>query len=176
MVGGLGLGFTTQRVLADHRVEQVKVVEIEQALIGWMRDGTIPHGPALLADKRLHVVDADIVMAVAEAMSTYDLVLLDVDNGPGHLVHATNDEVYQRDFLAATRADHRPRRRPGDLVGEPGARARGDDGAGVRQLHRAPVRRTAAGASRAVPALRLDASPEQIPCAHRPERTVTSPA
>ncbi len=102
VVGGLGLGFTTQRVLADHRVEQVKVVEIEQALIGWMRDGTIPHGPALLADKRLHLVDADIVMAVAEAMSTYDLVLLDVDNGPGFLVHESNAEIYQRDFLTAT--------------------------------------------------------------------------
>jgi spermidine synthase len=101
VVGGLGLGFTTQRVLADHRVEQVKVVEIEGALVGWMRDGTIPHGPALLADKRLHVVEADIVMAVAEASSTYDLVLLDIDNGPGHLVHASNAEVYRRDFLTA---------------------------------------------------------------------------
>ena len=102
VVGGLGLGFTTQRVLADHRVEDVRVVEIESALIGWMRDGTIPHGPALLADKRLRIVDADIVQAVAEAMSTYDLVLLDVDNGPGYLVHASNEAVYQREFLEAT--------------------------------------------------------------------------
>ena len=51
VVAGLGLGFTTQRVLADKRVERVMVVEIEDALVGWMRDGTIPHGPALLADK-----------------------------------------------------------------------------------------------------------------------------
>jgi spermidine synthase len=103
VVGGLGLGFTTQRVLADHRVEQVKVVELESALIGWMRDGTIAHGPALLADKRLHLVDADIVQAVAEALSTYDLVLLDVDNGPGYLVHPSNEAVYQREFLTAIR-------------------------------------------------------------------------
>jgi spermidine synthase len=104
VVGGLGLGYTTQRVLADQRVEVVKVVELEAALIGWMRDGTIPHGPALLADKRLQIVDADIVRAVAEARSTYDLVLLDVDNGPGYLVHPRNAEVYQSEFLAATRA------------------------------------------------------------------------
>ena len=104
VVAGLGLGFTTQRVLADKRVERVMVVEIEDALIGWMRDGTIPHGPALLADKRVHIVDADIVMAVAEATSTYDLVLLDVDNGPGHLVHGTNARLYEPDFLASTRA------------------------------------------------------------------------
>src|SRR3954451_5892886 len=104
VVGGLGLGFTVQRVLADPRVEVVNVVEIESALIGWMRDGPIPHGPGLLADKRLTLVDADIVQAVAEALSTYDLVLLDVDNGPGHLVHAGNEAVYQREFLEATRA------------------------------------------------------------------------
>ena len=104
VVGGLGLGFTTQRVLADPRVEEVKVVELESALIAWMRDGTIPHGPGLLADKRLQVVDADIVQAVAEALSTYDLVLLDVDNGPGYLVHPSNEAVYQRDFLEATRS------------------------------------------------------------------------
>ncbi len=103
VVAGLGLGFTTQRVLADKRVERVMVVEIEDALIGWMRDGTIPHGPALLADKRVHLVAADIVMAVAEATSTYDLVLLDVDNGPGHLVHGENARLYEPDFLASTK-------------------------------------------------------------------------
>lgn len=103
VVAGLGLGFTTQRVLADHRVEQVKVVEIEEAVVGWMRDGTIPHGPALLADRRVHIVNADIVVAVAEATSTYDLVLLDVDNGPGFLVHAANSGLYQRDFLTSVR-------------------------------------------------------------------------
>jgi spermidine synthase len=103
VVGGLGLGFTTQRVLADHRVERVKVVEIEGALVGWMRDGTIPHGPAVLADKRVQIVNADIVMAVEEATSTYDLVLLDVDNGPGYLVHDANAGLYQHDFIASTK-------------------------------------------------------------------------
>ena len=103
VVAGLGLGFTTQRVLADKRVEKVMVVEIEDALVGWMRNGTIPHGPALLADKRVHVVAADIVMAVEEATSTYDLVLLDVDNGPGQLVHGANARLYEPDFLASTR-------------------------------------------------------------------------
>lgn len=102
VVGGLGLGYTTRRVLADPRVERVMVVEIEEALVGWMRDGTIAHGPAVLADKRVHVVNADIAMAVAEATSTYDLVLLDVDNGPGHLVHERNAEVYESQFLEAT--------------------------------------------------------------------------
>lgn len=99
LVGGLGLGFTTARVLADPRVRRATVVEIEEALIGWMRDGTVPHGPALLADDRLQVVNADILMAVAEARSHYDLVLLDVDNGPGYLVHDPNAALYEPVFL-----------------------------------------------------------------------------
>ena len=64
LVGGLGLGFTLQRVLADPRVERAVVVEIEETLVQWMRDGTVPHGPALLADTRATVVNADIAMAM----------------------------------------------------------------------------------------------------------------
>ncbi|MCW2739185.1 hypothetical protein [Nocardioides sp.] len=103
LIGGLGLGFTLQRVLADARVERAVVVEIEEPLIEWMRDGTVPHGPALLADARATVVNADILMAIAEARSTYDLVLLDVDNGPGYLVHADNGAVYEERFLRRCR-------------------------------------------------------------------------
>lgn len=103
VVGGLGLGFTLQRVLADPRVERVTVVEVEESLIRWMRDGTVPHGPALLADRRVQIVNADIVMAVAEARRTYDLVLLDVDNGPGCLVHADNAGLYSSARLEQVR-------------------------------------------------------------------------
>jgi spermidine synthase len=103
LIGGLGLGFTLQRVLADPRVERAVVVEIEEPLVRWMRDGTVPHGPTLLADTRATVVNADIAMAIAEARSTYDLVLLDVDNGPGYLVHDGNEAVYEEQFLRRCR-------------------------------------------------------------------------
>jgi spermidine synthase len=101
LVGGLGLGFTMHRVLADQRVERCTVVEIEEALLGWMRDGTIPHGQSMLADVRANPVVADIGLALAEAADdTYDLVLLDVDNGPGYLVHEGNARLYQAPFLS----------------------------------------------------------------------------
>ena len=109
LVGGLGLGYTMHRVLADSRVERCSVVEIEQALVDWMRDGTVPHGPALLADERVNVVVTDIAVALAEARpATYDLVLLDVDNGPGHLVHTGNAALYEPAALASARAVLRP--------------------------------------------------------------------
>jgi spermidine synthase len=104
LVGGLGLGFTLDRVLGDRRVEQCDVVEIEPALVDWMRDGTIPHGRRLLADDRARVVVADVASAVAEAApASYDVVLLDVDNGPGQLVHQGNAALYREPFLVSVR-------------------------------------------------------------------------
>ncbi len=109
LVGGLGLGFTLDRVLGDPRVEHCDVVELESALVEWMRDGTIPHGRRLLADDRVRVVVIDIASAVAEAgRASYDVVLLDVDNGPGYLVHDANAALYQRPFLATVRERLRP--------------------------------------------------------------------
>jgi spermidine synthase len=104
LVGGLGLGFTLAEVLADPRVERVTVVEIEPALVGWLRDGTVPHGAALLADPRAEVVVADVADAIEQSgEAAYDVVLLDVDNGPGNLVHNTNAALYDDRLLAATR-------------------------------------------------------------------------
>lgn len=109
VVGGLGLGFTVHEVLADPRVERCSVVEIEEALVGWMRDGTIAHGPSLLADERVAVVVADVADALAEARpASYDLVLLDVDNGPRYLVHDTNTALYDIPFLTEARSVLRP--------------------------------------------------------------------
>ena len=88
-----------------------------------MRDGTIPHGPALLADERVTVVVADVAVALAEAApASYDLVLLDVDNGPGYLVHDANAALYRAPFLETARAALRPGGVLVDLVGGRGAR------------------------------------------------------
>jgi spermidine synthase len=108
LVGGLGLGFTLAEVLADERVRRVVVVEIEPALVGWMRDGTVPHGAALLADPRVEVVVDDVALVLGAGDATYDLVLLDVDNGPGYLVHDRNAALYGPALLAVTHRALRP--------------------------------------------------------------------
>ncbi|CUR55174.1 putative spermidine synthetase [metagenome] len=104
LIGGLGLGFTLDAVLGDPRVEHCTVVEIEDSLVRWMRDGTIPHGPGLLADDRLTLTVADVAIALVEARpESYDLVLLDVDNGPGYLVYDANAALYRVPFLESCR-------------------------------------------------------------------------
>lgn len=109
LVGGLGLGFTAHEVLADHRVEHLVVAEIEDALVGWFRDGTVPHGPAFLADGRVSVSVADVQQVVEETHDdTFDLVLLDVDNGPDFLVYDANADIYESTFLKRVRMALRP--------------------------------------------------------------------
>jgi len=109
LIGGLGLGYTMHEVLADSRVQRCTVVEIEQDLVNWMRAGTVPSGPGLLADERVTIVVADVAVALAEAApASYDLVLLDVDNGPDQLVHATNAALYEEAALRTARAALRP--------------------------------------------------------------------
>ncbi len=114
LVGGLGLGFTAHEVLADPRVRRLVVAELEPALVGWFRDGTIPHGREFLADGRVHVAEADVRQVLEEATpASYDVVLLDVDNGPGFLVHEENAALYDAPFLEVVRDRLRP---GGELV------------------------------------------------------------
>jgi spermidine synthase len=109
LVGGLGLGFTAHEVLSDHRVERVTVAEIEEPLVQWFRDGRIPHGPAYLADGRLGVAVADVQQVVTESPpGTFDLVLLDVDNGPDFLVFESNAAIYEKVFLRQVETTLRP--------------------------------------------------------------------
>lgn len=104
LIGGLGLGFTLAAVLSDSRVSACTVVELEQTLVDWMREGTIPHGAKLLTDERVRVVVGDVALALDEGTdASFDLVLLDVDNGPAHLVHDTNRGLYLAPFLHTAR-------------------------------------------------------------------------
>ena len=165
LVGGLGLGFTIQAVLADSRVERCSVVEIEPALVDWMRDGTIPHGPTLLADDRANVVVADVSLALAEAReASYDLLLLDVDNGPGYLVHDGNAALYEEPFLRLTRAVLRA---DGALAiwSADQAPPRGGAARGLRRGRAADLRRRPAGPRGDLLALRRPGRSTSTNCA-----------
>ncbi|WP_200837720.1 spermidine synthase [Ruania rhizosphaerae] len=109
LVGGLGLGYTTAEVLTDPRVEHVQVAELEPAVVDWMAQGYVPHGPQLLADDRVEVAVADLADVVEHIPShTVDVALLDVDNGPGYLVYERNAALYREGFLGQVRRVLRP--------------------------------------------------------------------
>jgi spermidine synthase len=94
LIGGLGIGFSLVAALADHRVAQVTVVEIEQALVDWHDTHLASFSGGLLHDARVAVVVADISTHLAAHPSSYDVVCLDVDNGPDWTVIETNRALY----------------------------------------------------------------------------------
>lgn len=100
LVGGLGLGFTTAALLADPRVGGVHVVELHAAIVEWARAGMLPLPAAALSNPRLTVTVADVVDLLPRLPAgSFDALLLDVDNGPGFLIHPPNAAVYEPRFL-----------------------------------------------------------------------------
>jgi spermidine synthase len=110
LVGGLGLGMTTRAVLADPRVRRVDVVELAAPLVAWARGGSVPELAGLEGERcTLHVADVlDVLTGRCSPTGPWDVVLLDVDNGPDFLVHPGNAALYERPGLMAARAALRP--------------------------------------------------------------------
>jgi spermidine synthase len=111
LVGGLGLGFTAWSVLKDHRVAHLDVVEIEADIVDWARLGLTPTLAMVARHPRaeLHVADvADVLTGASPPEGPWDVVLLDVDNGPSFLVHGHNEELYAAGHLAAALSRVRP--------------------------------------------------------------------
>lgn len=104
LVGGLGLGFTTWQVLKDKRVRHVDVVEIEADLVQWGRLALAPTLGLVSRHPRVSVHAGDVgpvLRGEASPTGPWDLVLLDVDNGPSFLVHERNERIYRTDALRA---------------------------------------------------------------------------
>ncbi len=109
MIGGLGLGYTGLAVLSDPRVRRLTVIELHAALVDWIHAGLVPAARGLLDDPRVEIEIGDVLDAVpALPPHQVDALLLDVDNGPGFLVHQGNAGVYAAPFLAAAARALRP--------------------------------------------------------------------
>ena len=100
LVGGLGLGYTVAALMAALEDRgTVTVAELSSAVIAWFRRhvkaSVLPQDPA-----NLSIVHADIATLLAEP-GRYDVIILDVDNGPEPLVTAANAGLYSTEGLRA---------------------------------------------------------------------------
>ena len=111
LVGGLGLGYTIWQVLKDKRVRHVDVVEIEEDLVNCAQLALTPTLGLVSRHPRVSVHAGDIAPVLrgeAAPAGPWDLVLLDVDNGPSFLVHEANERLYCTDTLRAALSTVRP--------------------------------------------------------------------
>ena len=96
MVGGLGLGWTARTALQDPRVRTLQVVEALPAVIGWHERGLLPHADELTGDPRTRLVEGDFF---AMELPPCDVVLLDIDHSPRHVLHPSHAAFYTRTGL-----------------------------------------------------------------------------
>jgi spermidine synthase len=104
LVAGLGLGLTLRAILDDRRVGRVDVVELEAAVIAWNRGPLRGLSGDALADPRVRVIAADFLQLIAVEggpLGAYDVVLVDIDNGPAWTVRDANRSLYSARGLAA---------------------------------------------------------------------------
>jgi spermidine synthase len=108
LIGGLGVGFSLASAAAEPAWARITVVEREEAVIAWHRDGgPLSHlsGEAL-RDARTEIVHADLLAYVRTGADTdlFDALCLDIDNGPGWTVTDDNGSLYSPAGLAACAA------------------------------------------------------------------------
>jgi spermidine synthase len=109
LVGGLGLGYTVRAVLdAVPSHAEVTVLELVPELVDWNRRhlGALANNP--LADSRCKIVVGDVFDTLKRSPATFDVVLLDVDNGPQGLTQARNQRIYGEVGVRACLAALRP--------------------------------------------------------------------
>ena len=95
LIGGLGMGYTLRAALNELGTSAAVVIaETSSALVRWNRTYLAHLADRPLDDPRVQLKMGDVGDRIAEAHADYDVILLDVDNGPDALVHSTNDRLY----------------------------------------------------------------------------------
>lgn len=109
LIGGLGMGFTLRAALAElGRDSTVIVAELMPQVVSWARGPMATLFGGCLDDPRVTVEVADVAVLIGAAASSFDAILLDVDNGPEGLTLDDNDRLYQAGGLARARAALKP--------------------------------------------------------------------
>lgn len=115
VVGGLGLGYTAEAVLAEGSVADLIVVEYLAPVIEWHETGILPMGTRLPSDPRCRLVAGDFfAMAQGEGFDPerparqFDAILADIDHAPDHLLDARSDNFYQVEGLRSLKRHLKP--------------------------------------------------------------------
>lgn len=109
LIGGLGMGFTLRAALdLLPSAATVVVSELVPAVVAWNRGPLGPLAGNPLRDRRAQVIEEDVGLTLRAGRSSFDAVLLDVDNGPTALTSSANTDLYSDRGIDAARGALRP--------------------------------------------------------------------
>lgn len=95
LIGGLGMGFTLAAALAELGAQaEVTVAELIPEVVAWNQGPLGDFAGRPLEDPRSRVVVADVAKLLRQQRQAWDVIAMDVDNGPEGLTQANNDWLY----------------------------------------------------------------------------------
>ncbi len=102
LIGGLGMGFTLAAVLAEvGSYAEVTVAELIPEVVEWNRGPLGERSGYPINDSRTQIHIGDVVKLLRKSRACFDVIALDVDNGPEGLTKSTNDWLYSMSGIAA---------------------------------------------------------------------------
>jgi spermidine synthase len=102
LIGGLGMGFTLAAVLKEVGAGAgVTVAELIPEVVDWNRGPLGDFSGRPLDDPRTRVYIGDVAKLLRGSHGCFDVIALDVDNGPEGLTKRANDWLYSMSGIAA---------------------------------------------------------------------------
>ncbi len=95
LIGGLGMGYTLASAIEHTGPDTyITVSELIPAIVKWNKEylGHLAGMP--LNNSKVAVKIEDVSKTIGKEKSTWDIILLDVDNGPEGLTQKSNDRLY----------------------------------------------------------------------------------
>lgn len=104
LIGGLGMGFTLAAALvATGANSSITVAELVPEVVEWNKGHLGSYSGNPLSDARTSVYQGDVSDLLRGAAPCYDVIALDVDNGPEALSSSGNDWLYSSAGIGAAR-------------------------------------------------------------------------
>jgi len=102
LIGGLGMGFTLAAVLKEVGAgSEVTVAELIPEVVDWNRGPLGERSGFPLDDPRTRIYLGDVAKLLRRNCGHFDVIALDVDNGPEGLTKSANDWLYSMQGLEA---------------------------------------------------------------------------
>jgi len=109
LIGGLGMGFTLAAVLKEvGPAAEVTVAELIPEVVEWNRGPLGERSGYPLNDPRSRVHIGDVTKLLRRRSIRYDVIALDVDNGPEGLTQKSNDWLYSTSGIVAAQESLTP--------------------------------------------------------------------
>lgn len=105
LIAGLGLGYTLNAFLKKFSCP-ITVVEKSASVLSWYRKYF--RAKFVSDDSRVQFVNAGVEEFIRTARESFDLIVLDVDNGPAALSSPQNEELYSSSGLHTLATRLRP--------------------------------------------------------------------